>query len=139
MGAWGVVASPRRSRELERRIGVLAPFTLQPTKEDLGSTGIADCALAQATFDLGVRRRLALSVPRGPSASAALLASGACPLPAEAEPMTVMEVARGCSCRFRSDREFRLLGTALVDLHPRSAPGTSNSVANSPGRLAQAR
>jgi hypothetical protein len=44
--------------EIDTTNALLRTRPLQPTKEDLGSTGIGDCALSQTTFDVSVCRGL---------------------------------------------------------------------------------
>jgi hypothetical protein len=47
--------------EVDAANALLGTRALQPTQEDLGSTGIRDCALPQATFDLRITRRLTVN------------------------------------------------------------------------------
>jgi hypothetical protein len=51
----------RQGVEVDATNALLGTRALQPTKENLGSTGIGDCRLAQPTLDLRVRRGLALT------------------------------------------------------------------------------
>ena len=65
---------------------LLGTRTLQPTKENLGSVGIGDCALPQALFDLGVTRRLpctACCAARVTPRAAGLQAARGCLQPTE--------------------------------------------------------
>jgi hypothetical protein len=68
--------------------------TLQPTQKNLGGTGIGDCALSQATFDICIGRRRTVTT--------------CCPAPPESRSAGVPR-ARGCpppggSVRHASDR-----------------------------------
>jgi hypothetical protein len=47
----------RHRVEVDTANALLGTRSLQPTKQNLGSTGIRDCAFAQTTFDLGVTGR----------------------------------------------------------------------------------
>ena len=51
----------RHGVEIHTRSGLGRADSLQPTKQNLGSTGIRDRALTQTTLDLCVRRGLALT------------------------------------------------------------------------------
>ena len=51
----------RHRVEVETTNALLDTRALQRTKENLGSTGIRDCAFAQTTFDLRIRRGLVLT------------------------------------------------------------------------------
>jgi hypothetical protein len=51
----------RHRVEVDAADALVGKTTLQPTKQDLGSAGIGDRALPQATLDLPVRRRLAVT------------------------------------------------------------------------------
>jgi hypothetical protein len=51
----------RHRVEVDTTNALLGARALQPPKEDLGGTGIGNCALAQTTLDLGVARDRAVS------------------------------------------------------------------------------